>query len=210
MLMDRNKSSLLVVDVQARLLPAVALLSNNTRIADVVPAADPPECQLAMPAIADGETVLANCIWLARVAQRLDVPVVVSEQYPEGLGRTAGPLLAAVSEAQVVTKTHFSCVSDGCLAGTPVEARRQVVVVGTEAHVCVLQTVLELCWQGKEVFVVADAVGSRKPADREAALERMRRHGVEIVTREMVAFEWLQRSATPLFREINRDFIRDN
>jgi nicotinamidase-related amidase len=59
-------------------------------------------------------------------------------------------------------KTHFSCVSDGCLAGTPVEARRQVVVVGTEAHVCVLQTVLELRWQGKEVFVVADAVGSRQ------------------------------------------------
>jgi nicotinamidase-related amidase len=73
MLMDRNKSSLLVVDVQARLLPAIA----------------------------DGETVLANCIWLARVAQRLDVPVVVSEQYPAGLGRTAAPLLAAVSEAQV-------------------------------------------------------------------------------------------------------------
>jgi len=182
MLMDRNKSSLLVVDVQARLLPAIA----------------------------DGETVLANCIWLAGVAQRLGVPVVVSEQYPEGLGRTAESLLAAVGEAPVVTKTHFSCVSDGCLAGTSVEARRQVVVVGTEAHVCVLQTVLELCWQGKEVFVVADAVGSRKPADREAALERMRRHGVEIVTREMVAFEWLQRSATPQFREINRDFIRDN
>ena len=182
MLMNCNKSSLLVVDVQARLLPAIA----------------------------DGETVHANCIWLARVAQRLGVPVVVSEQYPEGLGSTAEALLAAVGEAPVVTKTHFSCVSDGCLAGTPVEARRQVVVVGTEAHVCVLQTVLELCWQGKEVFVVADAVGSRKPADREAALERMRRHGVEIVTREMVAFEWLQRSATTQFREINRDFIRDN
>ena len=88
--------------------------------------------------------------------------------------------------------------------------RQQVVLCGTEAHVCVLQTVLDLRWQGKEVFLVADAVGSRKPADKDAALARMRSHGVEIVTREMVAFEWLHDSAGPLFREINRDFIRDN
>jgi nicotinamidase-related amidase len=182
MLMDRHKSSLLVVDVQARLLPAIA----------------------------DGEAVLGNCVWLAGVARRVGVPVVVSEQYPEGLGRTADPLLAAVGDAPVVTKTHFSCVADGCLDGTAVDSRRQVVVVGTEAHVCVLQTVLELRWQGKEVFVVADAVGSRKPADREAALARMRSHGIEVVTREMVAFEWLHESATDLFREVNRDFIRDN
>ncbi len=181
MLMDSGKSSLLVVDVQERLLPSIS----------------------------EGEAVLRNCIWLAGVARRLAVPVVVSEQYPTGLGRTAPALLEAAG-GQVVEKVHFSCVADGCLAGTAVEARRQVVVVGTEAHVCVMQTVLELRWQGKEVFVVADAVGSRKPADREAALARMRAHGVEIVTREMVAFEWLKRSATDLFREVNRDFIRDN
>ena len=124
--------------------------------------------------------------------------------------QTSASLRATAGDAPLVTKTHFSCVADGCLVGTAVEQRRQVVVVGTEAHVCVMQTVLELRWQGKEVFVVADAVGSRKPADKEAALARMRSHGVEIVTREMVAFEWLHDSAGPLFREINRDFIRDN
>lgn len=181
MLMDSGKSSLLVVDVQERLLPSIN----------------------------EGEAVLRNCIWLAGVARRLEVPIVVSEQYPTGLGATAPALLEAAG-AQVVEKVHFSCVADGCLVGTAVEARRQVVVVGTEAHVCVMQTVLELRWQGKEVFVVADAVGSRKPADRDAALARMRAHGVEIVTREMVAFEWLKRSANDLFREVNRDFIRDN
>lgn len=182
MLMNRETSSLLVVDVQERLLPSIA----------------------------DGEAVLANCDWLVGVARRMGVPVVVSEQYPEGLGPTAASLRATAGDAPLVTKTHFSCVADGCLAGTAVEQRRQVVVVGTEAHVCVMQTVLDLRWQGKEVFVVADAVGSRKPADKEAALARMRSHGVEIVTREMVAFEWLHDSAGPLFREINRDFIRDN
>lgn len=182
MLMDRRKSCLLVVDVQERLLPAIA----------------------------DGETVLKRCLWLFGVAQKVGVPVVVTEQYPQGLGRTVEELRAAAGEATVVTKTHFSGVSDGCLEGTAVAARRQVVVVGTEAHVCVLQTALELRWQGKEVFVVADAVGSRKAIDHELALARMRAHGIEVVTREMVAFEWLQQSATDLFREVNRDFIRDN
>lgn len=182
MLMTADKAVLLVVDVQERLLPAIH----------------------------DGEAILANCIWLVGVARRLGVPVVVSEQYPAGLGPTAADLKAVLAEARFVEKTHFSCVSDGCLGGTEVEARRQVIVVGTEAHVCVQQTVLELRWQGKEVFVVADAVGSRKPLDKALALERMRAHGVDIVSREMVAFEWLRRSATAQFREINRDFIRDN
>ena len=120
MLMNSSKASLLIVDVQTRLLPAIA----------------------------DGETVLQNCIWLTGVARRLAVPVVVSEQYPAGLGRTADALLEAAGDARIVEKTHFSCVSDGCLAGTAVDERRQVVVVGTEAHVCVLQTVLELRWHG--------------------------------------------------------------
>jgi len=182
MLMDASKSSLLIVDVQERLLPAIE----------------------------DGAAVLQNCIWLAGVARRLQVPVVVSEQYPAGLGPTAAALREALDGARFVEKTHFSCVADGCLAGTEVDARRQVVVTGTEAHVCVMQTVLELRWQGKEVFLVEDAVGSRKAGDKQAALARMRAHGVEVVTREMVAFEWLKRSATPLFRELNRDFIRDN
>lgn len=182
MLMDGGKSTLLIVDVQERLLPAIA----------------------------DGQTILDNCVWLARLATRLKVPVVVSEQYPAGLGATIAPLREALDDAHFVEKTHFSCVSDGCLSSTAIDVRRQVVVVGTEAHVCVMQTVLELRWQGKEVFLVEDAVGSRKPADKQAALARMRAHGVEVVTREMVAFEWLKRSATDLFREINRDFIRDN
>ena len=182
MLMDSAKSSLLIVDVQERLLPAIA----------------------------DGQDVLRNCIWLAGVARRLKVPVVVSEQYPAGLGPTAAPLLAALEDARFVEKSRFACVADGCRPVTEVDARRQVVVAGTEAHVCVMQTVLELRWQGKEVFLVEDAVGSRKPGDKAASLARMRAHGVEVVTREMVAFEWLKRSATEVFREVNRDFIRDN
>ena len=85
---------------------------------------------------------------------------------------------------------------------------KRQVVAGTESHVCVLQTVLDLRAQGKEVFVVADAVGSRKPSDKELALARMRSHGVQIVSREMVAFEWLRQAGTDTFREISREFLR--
>jgi nicotinamidase-related amidase len=72
----------------------------------------------------------------------------------------------------------------------------------------VLQTVLDLRQHGKEVFVVDDSVGSRNPADKALALQRMRDHGVSIVSREMVAFEWLHEAGTPLFKEVSRDFLR--
>ncbi len=180
MLMNRETSVLLVVDVQQRLAPAIH----------------------------DGQRVAANCAWLARVAARVGVPVVVTEQIPEKLGGTVEEVRAATEGAEWVSKHCFSAQSDGCLASTAVDKRRQVIVCGTEAHVCVQQTALDLRWSGKEVFVVADASGSRDPANRDLAFERMRMHGIEIVSREMVAFEWLQRAGTDVFREVNRDFIR--
>lgn len=182
MLMNAEKSVLLVIDVQERLAPAIH----------------------------DGVAVAANCGWLAGVAAKIGVPVVVTEHFPEKIGGTlVGVRQAAeAAGAQFVSKRYFSAQADGCLASTEVERRRQVIVCGTEAHVCVQQTVLDLRWAGKEVFVVADACGSRDPANRDLALARMRGHGVEIVSREMVAFEWLQFGGTELFGEVNRAFIR--
>jgi nicotinamidase-related amidase len=103
---------------------------------------------------------------------------------------------------------HFSCLAEGCLARLPSYAREQFVVAGTETHVCVLHTCLDLLTEGKQVFVVADAVGSRNLSDRELALARLRQNGAQIVSREMVAFEWLRRAGTELFRRINRELIR--
>lgn len=180
MLMSRHASALLIIDLQERLAPAIH----------------------------ESERVVDNAIWLAQVAERAGVPIVVTEHWPDKIGPTLVRVKDAVSGAHFVRKECFSAQGDGCLAGTPIDGRRQVIVCGTEAHVCVLQTALELRWAGKEVFVAAEASGSRNPADRELAFERMRGHGIEIVTREMVAFEWLQRGGTELFREINRDFIR--
>lgn len=180
MLMNRDKSSLLVVDIQERLLPHMH----------------------------DWQRLLDNAIWLVKVAQRLQIPVLASEQYPKGIGRTHPDLAALIPSAAIAEKLHFSCAAARCLDGLAGSERRQVVITGIESHVCVLQTALELRWQGKEVFVVADAVASREPANRELALARMRAHGVEIVAREMVAFEWLGRAGTDEFRGISADFLR--
>lgn len=180
MLMNRDKSVLLVIDVQTGLAPAIH----------------------------DGERLVDNCIWLAGVAGRVGVPIVVTEHFPEKIGYTVPTLKAATGGAHYVGKQCFSAQAGDVLAGTAVAGCRQVIMCGAEAHVCVQQTALELRWAGKEVFVVADASGSRDPFNRDLAFARMRSHGIEIVSREMVAFEWLQRGGTDLFREINRDFIR--
>ena len=155
--------------------------------------------QRLVPAIHDGETVVARAVRLAEAAQLLGVPVCATEQYPAGLGPTVAEL--AGHPQNVVAKTRFSGVADPTLL--PPTAR-EVVVTGVEAHVCVLQTVAELLESEHRVVVVADAVGSRDPADRDAALERMRGHGAEVVTSEMVLFEWLRDARHPKFREVHK------
>jgi len=180
MLMNPKKSVLLVIDVQD------SLFNGENQAIGVVDA----------------------CVWLARIAERIGVPVVVTEHFPEKIGGTVEAVRAATAGAHYVGKQYFSAQADGCLEHTAVSGCEQVILCGTEAHVCVQQTALDLRAAGKQVFIVAEAAGSRAPANRDLAFERMRGHGIEIVSREMVAFEWLQRGGTELFREVNRDFIR--
>lgn len=178
--MRADQSALLVVDVQERLLSHIH----------------------------DWQRVLGQVDWLVQVAQRLGVPVAATEQYPRGLGHTHAQVAARLPAGATGEKLHFSCVSGACLPGLPGMERPQVVVCGIEAHVCVLQTVLELAASGKQVFVVAEAVGSRDPAHKALALERMRAHGIQIVCREMVAFEWLGQAGTAQFRDISQNFLK--
>ncbi len=180
MLMDRERCALLVIDVQERLLPHVD----------------------------SWQQLLENTLWLARLARRLAVPVMASEQYPKGLGHTHADLLASLPGDAIGEKLHFSCVAAGCLADLEGVEREQLVLCGIESHVCVLQTVIELLEGGREVFVVADAVSSRRVADRELALVRMGDHGAQIVSREMVAFEWLRQAGGDEFRAISSEFLR--
>ena len=155
-----------------------------------------------MPAIYDGEVVVARAARLAEGARLLEVPIRATEQYPAGLGRTV-PLLAAYPQA-VLAKTTFSAIEDPGFSGLLPAGTSEIVVAGCEAHVCVLQTVLGLLPRGHRVLLVADAVGSRDPADRAAAIDRARHHGVEIVTSEMVLFEWLRDAQHPKFREVQK------
>ena len=180
LLMRAETSTLLVVDVQEKLLPHIC----------------------------EAERVLENCLWLVRVAHRLQVPVVASEQYPRGLGPTVAQLRETLQGSPIRQKVGFSCAGEQTIMELEAMARPQIVLAGTEAHVCVLQTALELRDLGKQVFAVANAVSSRVPADRDLGLARMRDAGVQIVSREMVAFEWLKHAGTPLFREVSREFLR--
>jgi nicotinamidase-related amidase len=155
-----------------------------------------------MPAIHDGDVVVARAVRLAEAARLLDVSVLATEQYPAGLGPTVPPL-AAYPQA-VLAKTTFSAAEDPALTALLPADTAEIVVAGCEAHVCVLQTVLGLISQGRRVLVASDAVGSRDPADRAVALDRARHHGAEIVTSEMVLFEWLRDSRHPKFREVQK------
>ena len=161
-----------------------------------------------MPAIHDHERVLENVVWLVRVAQKIGVPVAATEQYAKGLGPTVPAVRELLPDGAIAAKNHFSCIAAHCLVRLPGVDRPQVVLVGVETHVCLLQTALELLEEGKEVYVVADCVGSRREYDRDVALARLRQEGVRIVTREMVVFEWLGEAATPLFREVSKEFFR--
>ncbi|WP_210395285.1 hydrolase [Motiliproteus sediminis] len=181
MLIDPSRSCLLVVDIQEKLVPAIHQQAQ----------------------LVDGAR------WLLGVASIIDIPILVSEQYPQGLGHTVEALQSWCSPDNTFSKQHFSCAADdSCLATINAAERQQIVIAGMEAHVCVLQTALGLLQQGKEVFVVADAVGSRNPEDKQRALERMARLGVQIVSREMVAFEWMQRSGTAIFKQISQEYLR--
>lgn len=179
MLLSRDRSQLLIIDVQDKLLSAI---SGKDRVVD-------------------------RCVILVRAARTLGIPITLSEQYPQGLGPTHGSIRDAfANDGFIVDKTEFSCVRNvhlrDHLHDLRREGRSQVVIGGIEAHVCVNQTAMDLEAQGFEAFVVADAVGSRSKVSRKLALARMQKSGVDIVDLEMVLFEWMERAGTPEFKQL--------
>lgn len=148
--------------------------------------------------------VLLNASLLARAAGLLEVPVLQTEQYPRGLG----PTHPSVSEALPATTTRieklaFSCCgAQAFLDALERQQRRQVVLVGMEAHVCVLQTALDLAAGERQVFVVEDAVCSRRLENYQNALDRLRQSGVLVVSAESVVFEWMAAADHPRFKAI--------
>lgn len=133
--------------------------------------------------------VIKNAGILMKAAARLDVPVLMTEQYPKGLGRIVPELQGIVPGAPVI-KTHFSCMNEPTFATKFKDLNcKQAIIVGMEAHICVMQTGVDLMEQGYEIFVATDATSSRSPESEKACLDRLSAHGAGIVTTEMVVFE---------------------
>jgi nicotinamidase-related amidase len=172
MLCQAELSTLLIIDPQERLLPAIH----------------------------DAEAVVRRCVQLATAARELGIHVIGTEENPEGLGPNV-PDLRALCDT-TLTKFHFSAVDEpGFIERLP-NGRTSMVVAGCEAHVCVLQTAVRLLESGYTVKWVSDAVGSRHVFDRNAATARARALGADIVTTEMVLFEWLRTSQHPSFKAV--------
>jgi len=198
MLLDVEESQLVLVDYQVRL----------------------------MPALLDGAAAVANAVRLTQMAALLRVPVFATEQNPSGLGGSVPELEAALKKAnaRVLSKMQFSAVEEGLgewlrpppkpvqgnarslpkhLQKAPAGSERgTIVLAGCEAHVCLLQTALDLLDDEFDVWVVTDACSSRTERNRDAAFDRLAGAGVELVTTEMVAFEWIRSAEHPDFKAV--------
>ena len=195
MLLDASQSQLVLVDYQARL----------------------------MPAIFEGDAAATNAVRLGQLAKLVDVPVFGTEQNPSKLGENLAAIRALCQ--RTLSKMHFSAVEEGLgewlrvpakavpqgnarslpkhlqKAPAAAEERNTIVIAGCEAHVCLLQTALDLLEDEFEVWVVTDACSSRTERNRDAAFDRLAGAGAELVTTEMVGFEWLRSAEHPAFRE---------
>ena len=163
----------------------------------------------------DKENLIANLQKLIKGAQALGVPIVMTEQYPQGLGPTHADVRAEFDALTVpkrwLAKTSFGCCGEPAFDAALVELRpgvpaaeRQIVVAGIEAHVCVMATVLELLRRGEQVYPCWECVSGRGAEYRANALERMARAGARITNHESVAFEWARGKEHPAFKALSR------
>lgn len=153
-----------------------------------------------MPAIDRADAVLTEAHRLAQGAHLLGIPIHATEHNAARIGPTVDPLNACIQQRHA--KMHFDATAERGFTDALPPHRDTLVVAGCEAHVCVLQTSLGLRRHGWRVALVIDAIGSRQPASREAALTRAAAHGIELVTTEMVLFEWVHTCEHPRFRDI--------
>jgi len=153
------------------------------------------------------ERMLQGSLRLARAFRLLELPILVTEQYPKGLGPTVKELEEVLGESRALAKTCFSsCGSEEFSRKLRELGRRQALVCGIETHVCVSQTVHDLLQSGFMVQVAVDAVESRSALDREIALKKMERSGAVLTTSEAAAFELLGDAKNPKFKEVQALF----
>lgn len=141
---------------------------------------------------------------LLMVSEALSIPVIVTEQYPAGLGNTVSELNIS-ADTTIVEKTHFSCVKEERFL-TQIEAggRKQIFLTGMESHICILQTAFDLQSLGYHVYVVEDAISSRSKANQDNALQRLRNAGISVTNVESVIFECLGDAKHPAFKALSK------
>lgn len=175
--LDRDRSLLLIVDIQERLAPHVR----------------------------DADALIARSEALLAAAHLFRIPVLATEHCPDQIGPIVARLRERVGAERIYRKAYFAATEHAVFETLlRSDGRAQLVIVGMEAHVCVMQTVLGLAARGWEIFVVADAVGSRgaRQTDRQLALDRMRAAGSTLVATETVLFEWTRSGDDPAFRDV--------
>jgi nicotinamidase-related amidase len=151
------------------------------------------------------ERLVSNCRKLIQACKLMEIPMVVTEQYPKGMGPTDPQVLELIPSEGIVEKLSFSCCGVEDFNRKISDFRKkQIVVIGIEAHVCILQTVHDLLHQGYFVYIPYNAVSSRKEDDYRNALERMRTAGAVIGSVESAVFELLQKAGTPVFKDVSK------
>jgi len=158
-----------------------------------------------VPAMHDRERLITNVLKLVRGAAAFELPVIVTEQYPQGLGPTLPEVIELLPGVTPIAKTCFSACDDGTfLQALRASGRSQVLLAGIETHICVYQTALALVRGGWQVQAVTDACASRDPANETAALRRMEAAGVSPTNVEMALFELLKVARGEVFKQISR------
>ncbi|MWJ27439.1 isochorismatase family protein [Halomonas sp. ZH2S] len=181
MLLSREKSLMLMVDLQAGLIPVID----------------------------GGAQAVEEAAWMGGVAEALEVPIWVTEQYPERLGGTATGLLNALQDYRLWKKCHFGIMAETEFGDALRETgRTQIVLCGTEAHICVLQTGLGLLAAGYEVYWLTEATASRRMEEAQLARQRACQAGAVAVSADMVAYEWLHRCDTSTFKQVHQEFLK--
>lgn len=172
----REESLLLIIDIQERLVPAMKY----------------------------GEQVIKNTNVLVSASKEMDIPIVVTEQYPKGLGKTVTEISEGLDNAQIFEKTLFSACTEEVVECLETQGKKKIIITGMETHVCVFQTVRDLIGLGYEVFVVSDGISSRYKENYRNGLELMKDMGAVITNTETVLFDLMKKSGTDEFKVLSK------
>ncbi len=177
MLLDPLLSSLLIVDVQEKLFKKIS----------------------------EYEELEKFILYIIKICSKLEIPIVLSEQYPKGLGKTISSILSELKSYPIKTleKTTFSCFPSNSNLKNIIKTK-QIILVGIETHICILQTAFDLKKLGYNVYVVKEAVGSRKKKEEELAIKRMMQANLQIISFEMMLFELIKDSNNIHFKELSK------